>query len=492
MVESGRIVVGEPVTLELGFAPSPRLSRRTVTPCCASMRLLGRSWRRRLPASCRRARPTARSCSALVTASWDAFAGELGLTGVRLLAREPVPYVDLLGLDEERQPRRRDPRDRRHRRVAARPRARRRRRRRLLGPRPAAERAHRARRRRRQESPALVLVAGGYDPRALATIDWLASRHEVPVSAYSVAMVRFGAERLLSVRREPSDEADARPARSTGCSRAAPRPEPAQGGRTPRLDAAAASLAEEQAEDAPELLGAPRRRRRRGASAGRARPRSQPCASSASTAARVALGHGERGCPGRAPRSAAPRPRSGSRARIGSAGHGGRSATADEVERGHAADERRRRRASARSSPVTRASSAATASRSAARQRPDVARHRDGVLAASRTCGSAARARTRAGRRSGARALTPAAGASRAGRARRSPPRSARARGRARAPRARRRCRRSSRSAPKPTDAPVPTIRPSSLGHQQLPVRRVGDDGVDGRGDRGHARTRRR
>ena len=37
----------------------------------------------------------------LVTASWDAFAGELGLSGVRLLAREPVPYVDLLGLDEE-------------------------------------------------------------------------------------------------------------------------------------------------------------------------------------------------------------------------------------------------------------------------------------------------------------------------------------------------------------------------------------------------------
>ena len=55
------------------------------------------------------------------------------------------------------------------------------------------------------ESPALVLVAGGYDPRALATIDWLASRHDVPVSAYTVAMVRFGGERLLSVRREPAE-----------------------------------------------------------------------------------------------------------------------------------------------------------------------------------------------------------------------------------------------------------------------------------------------
>ena len=143
----------------------------------------------------------------LVTASWEAFAGELGLEGVRLLAREPVPYVDLLGLDE------------RANRVVVilvtgdtvewqLGRA--------LGA--AADVASWDRDRLLSvhsaldvvdggESPALVLVAGGYDPRALATIDWLASRHDVPVSAYSVAMVRFGSERLLSVRREPSDEA---------------------------------------------------------------------------------------------------------------------------------------------------------------------------------------------------------------------------------------------------------------------------------------------
>lgn len=145
---------------------------------------------------------------ALVTASWEAFAGELGLEGVRLLAREPVPYVDLLGLDE------------RSNRVVVilvtgdtvewqLGRA--------LGA--AADVASWDRDRLLSvhteldvvdgsESPALVLVAGGYDPRALATIDWLASRHDVPVSAYSVAMVRFGSERLLSVRREPADEAE--------------------------------------------------------------------------------------------------------------------------------------------------------------------------------------------------------------------------------------------------------------------------------------------
>jgi len=144
----------------------------------------------------------------LVTSSWDAFAAELGLSGVRLLAREPVPYVDLLGLDEaagrvvvilvtgdtvEWQLGR------------------------ALGA--AADVASWDRERLLgvnadldgvdiDRSPALVLVAGGYDPRALTTIDWLASRHDVPVSAYTVAMVRFGGERLLSVRREPAEQSD--------------------------------------------------------------------------------------------------------------------------------------------------------------------------------------------------------------------------------------------------------------------------------------------
>jgi hypothetical protein len=144
----------------------------------------------------------------LVTSSWDAFAGELGLSGVRLLAREPVPYVDLLGLDEAAN------------RVVVIPVSVYRDvvqaggvmgaaadvaswdRERLLSVNTELESIDGS------QSPALVLVAGGYDPRALATIDWLASRHDVPVSAYTVAMVRFGGERLLSVRREPSEESE--------------------------------------------------------------------------------------------------------------------------------------------------------------------------------------------------------------------------------------------------------------------------------------------
>jgi hypothetical protein len=144
----------------------------------------------------------------LVTSSWEAFAGELGIPRVKLLAREPVPYVDLLGLDEESQ--------------------------RLvvilvtgdtvewqlgraLGA--AAEVAgwDRAKLTEAHESladvdpgnsPALVLVAGGYDERAIATIEWLANKHGVPISAYTVAMVRFGGERLLAVRREPAQNGD--------------------------------------------------------------------------------------------------------------------------------------------------------------------------------------------------------------------------------------------------------------------------------------------
>ena len=38
---------------------------------------------------------------AAIRRPWEAFAGELGLSNIRLVAREPVPYVDLLGIDEE-------------------------------------------------------------------------------------------------------------------------------------------------------------------------------------------------------------------------------------------------------------------------------------------------------------------------------------------------------------------------------------------------------
>ena len=55
------------------------------------------------------------------------------------------------------------------------------------------------------DSPQLIVVAGGYDPRAVATLEWLRRAHHVEASTFSVSVLRFGNERLLSVHREPRD-----------------------------------------------------------------------------------------------------------------------------------------------------------------------------------------------------------------------------------------------------------------------------------------------
>ena len=165
---------------------------------------------------------------ALVGASWPAFAQELGLPTLRLVAREPAPGVDLLAFDEgsgravvlfvtgdtvEWQ--------------AARA---------LAG---AAEVAGWDGARLAEvsdvleavvpgDSPRLVLVAGGYDPRALATVGWLARRHGLEVSCFSVSVMRFGNERLLNVHSEPSKAGASDPAaevqwKLTGAQTAPPR-----------------------------------------------------------------------------------------------------------------------------------------------------------------------------------------------------------------------------------------------------------------------------
>jgi hypothetical protein len=141
----------------------------------------------------------------LVSASWPAFAQELGLPSLRLVAREPAPGVDLLAFDEQS-----------GRAVVLH----------VTGEtvewqigRALAAAAHVAGWDAARlaevsdaleavvpgDSPQLVLVAGGYEPSALATVEWLARRHGLDVSAFSVSVLRFGNERLLSVRREPRD-----------------------------------------------------------------------------------------------------------------------------------------------------------------------------------------------------------------------------------------------------------------------------------------------
>jgi hypothetical protein len=149
---------------------------------------------------------------ALVGASWSAFAQELGMPNLRLVATEPAPGVDLLAFDEQS-----------GRAVvlyvtgetvewqigralaaaadvaswdAAR----------LSSVSEALEAVVPG------DSPQLVLVAGGYDARAVATLEWLSRRHGVEASTFSVSVLRFGNERLLSVHREPRDGDSADPA----------------------------------------------------------------------------------------------------------------------------------------------------------------------------------------------------------------------------------------------------------------------------------------
>ncbi len=142
---------------------------------------------------------------ALVGASWEAFAHELGMPSLRLVAREPVPGADLLAFDEQS-----------GRAVVLH----------VTGETvewqigraltAVAEVAGWDAEKLASvsdalaavvpgDSPQLVIVAGGYDPRTLATVDWLARRHGLDASAFSVSVLRFGNERLLSVHREPRE-----------------------------------------------------------------------------------------------------------------------------------------------------------------------------------------------------------------------------------------------------------------------------------------------
>jgi hypothetical protein len=151
------------------------------------------------------ASPDREELLALVGASWEAFVQELGVPSLRLVATEPLPGVDLLAFDAQA-----------GRAVlvqvtgetvewqliralhaaaafsaldAA-----------QLGAVSEALEAVVP-----GDSPQVVVVAGAYDPRALATASWLNRRHGVDISTYSVSVLRFGNERLLSVRREPSE-----------------------------------------------------------------------------------------------------------------------------------------------------------------------------------------------------------------------------------------------------------------------------------------------
>jgi hypothetical protein len=151
------------------------------------------------------ASPAREELLALVGASWEAFAQELGLPSLKLLATEPLPGVDMLAFDEQAgravvvQVTGETVEWQLYRALQAAA---------TVAALDAAqlESVHEALAAAVPgETPQLVLVAGAYDASALAMAGWLSRRHGLDISTYAVSVLRFGNERLLSVRREPRD-----------------------------------------------------------------------------------------------------------------------------------------------------------------------------------------------------------------------------------------------------------------------------------------------
>jgi hypothetical protein len=178
---------------------------------------------------------------ALVGASWEAFAQELGLPALKLLATEPLPGVDILAFDAQA--------GRavvvqvtgdtvewqlyRSLQAAA-----------TVAALDAAqlESVHEALAAAVPgDSPQLVLIAGAYDPSALSTAEWLTRRHGLDISTYAVSVMRFGNERLLSVRREPRDGQVSSPAAEVQWMLTGAAPEQAAAPEAPGVPAASST-----------------------------------------------------------------------------------------------------------------------------------------------------------------------------------------------------------------------------------------------------------
>jgi hypothetical protein len=138
----------------------------------------------------------------LLTSSWEAFAAELGHPSLRLVSTNPVPGIDVLAFDEAA-----------GRAV-------------VVQVTTGVEFAEVGRGLAAAaqvsswdaaalsavhdslsatvpgDSPQVVLIAGGFDAATVATVDWLARRHGVELSCFAVSFLRFGGERLMTVRRE--------------------------------------------------------------------------------------------------------------------------------------------------------------------------------------------------------------------------------------------------------------------------------------------------
>jgi hypothetical protein len=138
----------------------------------------------------------------LLSSSWQAFSAELGHPSLRFVATEPVPGLDILAFDEQAgravvvQVTAGVDLAELGRGLAAAARV-------ASWEADALSDVHESLSAAVPgDSPQVVLIAGGFDAATVATVDWLARRHGVELSCFAVSFLRFGAERLLTVRRE--------------------------------------------------------------------------------------------------------------------------------------------------------------------------------------------------------------------------------------------------------------------------------------------------
>ena len=138
----------------------------------------------------------------LLASSWDAFSAELGHPSLRFVAAEPTPGLDILAFDEQAgravvvQVTSGVEFSEVGRGLAAAAQV-------ASWDAAALSAVHESLSATVPgDSPQVVLIAGGFDAATAATVEWLARRHGVELSCFAVSFLRFGAERLLTVRRE--------------------------------------------------------------------------------------------------------------------------------------------------------------------------------------------------------------------------------------------------------------------------------------------------
>ena len=139
---------------------------------------------------------------ALVSSSWEAFAGELGQPSLRFVGQGQVPGLDLLAFDEQAGravvvgvASEVSDAQLTHALSAAAAVA-------AMDAATLASVHDSLQAAVPGDSPQLVLLASAFDANTLSTVDWLTRRHGLEISCFVLSVFRFGAERLLSIRRE--------------------------------------------------------------------------------------------------------------------------------------------------------------------------------------------------------------------------------------------------------------------------------------------------